>query len=444
LIRRILGSKPEHLKSEIEAPTVWGALAALLERIDSAPAELPSFRKQSIPTDLTKRMTSLDSDLMATASTLSKAIQAQGQRIDSLQLAGGPLPVLGDSVDVSSAVALGEEVKNIRSELLRINTENKPHVVKFAGLNLDSLSKAKSWINTHVSVEDVCLVVDPHTVFEHIYANLNGGEFLKNFERVHKLNISTLSQGYSMSSFEQAIPKIFSKAGSVVIKDDSSYLSRVPTWNDWDYPDTGLRQTILHELEIFQRAHRSEIENTLEPEARIYGVACLALSDSVSIVEAVVKFVDDFVKHLTTAKFSFKKAFHVTSRLTKRILTEMYEPRQGILKSFKTGNLEQTAGSIFWATIRSLDIGLRFKRTGFGNLHIVSSELVKFLLVNTGYESISTLELKVSTLETQNAELLKTSKNAEKSAIASSNKSDELKKLCDTLVKRVAKLETRS
>jgi hypothetical protein len=444
LIRRILGSKPEHLKSEIEAPTVWGAMAALLERIDSAPAELPSFRKQSIPTDLTKRMTSLDSDLMATASTLSKAIQAQGQRIDSLQLAGGPLPVLGDSVDVSSAVALGEEVKNIRSELLRINTENKPHVVKFAGLNLDSLSKAKSWINTHVSVEDVCLVVDPHTVFEHIYANLNGGEFLKNFERVHKLNISTLSQGYSMSSFEQAIPKIFSKAGSVVIKDDSSYLSRVPTWNDWDYPDTGLRQTILHELEIFQRAHRSEIENTLEPEARIYGVACLALSDSVSIVEAVVKFVDDFVKHLTTAKFSFKKAFHVTSRLTKRILTEMYEPRQGILKSFKTGNLEQTAGSIFWATIRSLDIGLRFKRTGFGNLHIVSSELVKFLLVNTGYESISTLELKVSTLETQNAELLKTSKNAEKSAIASSNKSDELKKLCDTLVKRVAKLETRS
>ena len=112
-----------------------------------------------------------------------------------------------------------------------------------------------------------------------------------------------------------------------MIKDDSSYLSRVPTWNDWDYPDTGLRQTILHELEIFQRAHRSEIENSLEPEARVYGVACLALSDSVSIVEAVVKFIDDFVKHLTTAKFSFKKAFHVTSRLTKRILTEMYEPR---------------------------------------------------------------------------------------------------------------------
>jgi hypothetical protein len=161
----------------------------------------------------------------------------------------------------------------------------------------------------------------------------------------------------------------------------------------------------------------------------------LALSDYVSIIEAVLKFIDDFVKHLTTAKFSFKKAFHVTSRLTKRILTKMFEPRQGILKSFKTHNLEQTAGSIFWARIRSLDIGLQFKRTGFGNLHIVSSELVKFLLVNTGYESISTLESKVSVLESESAEFQKSAKSAKKSAISATNKADELKKLCDSLVK---------
>jgi hypothetical protein len=76
-----------------------------------------------------------------------------------------------------------------------------------------------------------------------------------------------------MSSFEQAIPKILSKSGTVVIKDDSSYLSWVPTWADYDYPDTGLRQTILNKLEIFQRAHRSEIENSLEPTARVYSVA---------------------------------------------------------------------------------------------------------------------------------------------------------------------------
>jgi hypothetical protein len=103
--------------------------------------------------------------------------------------------------------------------------ENKSHMVKFAGLNLDSLAKGRAWISTHVASEDIGLVVDPHTVFEHIYANVSGGEFLKNFEQVHKLDISTLAQGYSMSSFEQAIPKVLSKAGLVVIQDDSSYLS---------------------------------------------------------------------------------------------------------------------------------------------------------------------------------------------------------------------------
>jgi hypothetical protein len=253
-----------------------------------------------------------------------------------------------------------------------------------------------------------------------------------------------MAQGYSMSSFEQAIPKLLSKAGSVVIKDDSSYLSRIPTWSDWDYPDTGLRQSLTQELEIFNRSHRLEIENTLDQESRVYTtVACLALSDSVSIIEALVKFMDDFVKHLTTAKFSVKKAFHVTSRLAKRILTEMYEPRQGILKTFKAGNLEQTSASIFWATIRSLDIGLGFKRTGFENLHIVSSELVKFLLVNTGYESISSLEAKVCMLEGSNSDLQKTARNSEKSAVTASNKAGELKKLCESLTKRVTKLEGR-
>jgi hypothetical protein len=68
---------------------------------------------------------------------------------------------------------------------------------------------------------------------------------------------------------------------------------------------------------------------------------------------------------------------------------------------------------------------------------------VKFLLVNTGYESISVLEAKVTHLEGQNSDLKKTAKNSEKSSITASNRSDELKKLCDTLVKRVTKLEAR-
>jgi hypothetical protein len=113
----------------------------------------------------------------------------------------------------------------------------------------------------------------------------------------------------------------------------------------------------------------------------------------------------------------------------------MYEPRQ-------VGNIEKTAASIFWATICSLDIGLGFKRTRFENLHIVYSKLVKFLLVNTRYKSVSELETKVSVLEGQVLDLQKNSRNLEKSAVTTSNKAAELKKLSNSLVKRITKLET--
>ena len=447
LIRRTLGTKPDHLRDEIEAPSVWGAMAALLERVegvDATPLQVPTKEKPDFEVNILDRVSVLESDLLATASSLSRAIQAQGHKVDAMKGPARSIPTRDSAFDASSGQPLKEELKQIRMEVRKNNTENKPHVVKFGGLNFDSLSQATAWISTNVAIEDIGLVVDPHTVFEHMFANLSENNFLKSFERVHKLEISTLSQGYSMSNFEQPIPKLLSKAGSHVIKDDSSYLSKIVTWSDWDYPDTGLRQCLKQELEIFSRSHRLEIENTLDQESRVYALACLALSDSVSIVEALIQFIDDFVKHLTTAKFSQKKALHVTSRLAKRILTEMFGPRQGVLKSFKSKNLEQTSASIFWASIRSLDIGLGFKHTGMENLHIVSSELVKLLLVNTGYESISGLESKVATLEAQVSDLQKTTKAAEKAATTASNKADDLKKVCDALLKRITKVESKT
>ena len=85
-------------------------------------------------------MAAMDADLMATASTLSKAIRAQGHRIDTLQNDGGPPVMPGRSDESLLAALLKEDVKGRRADLFRINAEYKPHMVKFAGLNLDSLA----------------------------------------------------------------------------------------------------------------------------------------------------------------------------------------------------------------------------------------------------------------------------------------------------------------
>jgi hypothetical protein len=66
------------------------------------------------------------------------------------------------------ADALKEELDEMRTEVRKIQTENKPHMVKFGGLNLDSKQKALAWISTYLASEDISLLVDPHTAFEHI------------------------------------------------------------------------------------------------------------------------------------------------------------------------------------------------------------------------------------------------------------------------------------
>jgi hypothetical protein len=89
--------------------------------------------------------------------------------MDSVQGLTRRAPLGQSVIDDSAAMeALKEDVKGVWLEVQRITNENKPHVVKFAGLNLDSAAKARSWISAHVASEDIGLVVDPYTVFEHI------------------------------------------------------------------------------------------------------------------------------------------------------------------------------------------------------------------------------------------------------------------------------------
>jgi hypothetical protein len=92
-------------------------------------------------------------------------------------------------------------------------------------------------------------------------------------------------------------PSLLSTGGSVIIKDDLFYLSKILNWSNWNYPGTGLRQSLKDELEIFKTFHQSEIESTLDQESWVYMVACLALSKSVSIIKALVKCIDNIATY---------------------------------------------------------------------------------------------------------------------------------------------------
>jgi hypothetical protein len=144
-----LGSKPEHLATDIEAPTVWGAIAeTLLETFkaqDGKTNKTPSEEKKvfvAFHKEWLKQASVWEADLVATASTLSKVIQVQGHQIDIMQSSERSVPMSGPPPSSIPADALKEELNEMRTEVRKIQTENKPQVVKFGGLNLDSKQKA--------------------------------------------------------------------------------------------------------------------------------------------------------------------------------------------------------------------------------------------------------------------------------------------------------------
>ena len=74
---------------------------------------------------------------------------------------------------------------------------------------------------------------------------------------------------------------------------------------------------------------------------------------------------------------------------------------------------------------------------------IVSTELVKFLLLNTSVESVEKLERQSESFTSSFKDLSKEVTMTTKSIHSTANKADELKKVLEALRKRVDKLENK-
>jgi hypothetical protein len=109
----------------------------------------------------------------------------------------------------------------------------------------------------------------------------------------------------------------------------------------------------------------------------------------------------------------------------------------------QTGNPQQIAQVTFWATLKSLDVMSRIRKYNFKDDPVVSSELVKFLTVNTGFEVVEQLSAKMKTLEEYNKELSIKANSNLKTATNSAAKVAELTKSMTTLEKRVKDLEKK-
>jgi hypothetical protein len=103
--------------------------------------------------------------------------------------------------------------------------------------------------------------------------------------------------------------------------------------------------------------------------------------------------------------------------------------------------LEQIAQTVFWASLCSLDILERIHGNYFKNDPLVSSELVKFMAINTGFEGIESLKKTVTDHQDSIDKAVKRSTAAEKAASAAANKADKGKRSLEAAVKHIVKIE---
>eukprot|EP00978_Attheya_sp_CCMP212_P029174 scaffold102958_cov58-Attheya_sp.AAC.4 len=309
-------------------------------------------------------------------------------------------------------------------EISWVAANNDDQAIKFASLGFRRSAEATAWLTTHCPSNEYGLFVDSHMVLEHIHYNIHRANSLTQLEKLYKLmKIETIGQGIAIQSFESSVPKIFNGTGYKLVLNDLSFFDKILSFAEWDEWDVGWKNKLKLELQNFLLSHARTITEEFDSDSKMYNIARLALTESVAWVSGFLGFIDNYYDELTQqGKFGTKKGWHVTTRLTKRLIEEVAVPWLAVLKSIKAGNPQHIAQTLFWASLQSMDI---------------------CAAVNTGFESIDKLQCEVTELKEKVLTSAKAVNLAEKSAISAANKADELKNLCDNLVKRVTMLEKK-
>ena len=226
-----------------------------------------------------------------------------------------------------------------------------------------------------------------------------------------------------------------------MIKDAQSYFDTISDYTTWDKPGDGFKDALKAEISDFESSHTEVINDELLASSKMHTLATLSLASSVTFSNGLINFISDTYKEYTLAKFSPSKAWSITTRLAPRIIIHIAQPRIGVQKTFRSGSPEKIGEAIFWPTLKSLDLMVEVTKIGFRDSPIVASELVKFLALNTGFDSLEALTTQNEKLKVEVAELKKTVTGTTRTLSTNANKLNEQKSLIDGLTRRLAKLE---
>ena len=194
-------------------------------------------------------------------------------------------------------------------------------------------------------------------------------------------------------------------------------------------------------MERFRRSHLATIRESVSVRNPLYQLATSTLTESISWANGLINYIDLTYEEYSSGKFGTAKSWHVTTKLATALIKEVNKPREGALNSFEAGNAMSMSKVIFYSVLQSLDVMTDIAALDYRDSPVVSTELVKFLSLNTAIDSVDKLE-EQSAEHSTNLKQLNKDNNTTKTALNSvGNKADELKKTIENIKKCIDKLE---
>jgi hypothetical protein len=231
-------------------------------------------------------------------------------------------------------------------------------------------------------------------VLEHIYYALEG---IDTIAKLYKIKVMCIANSVVVTLFDTKTPKFFCKVqGHRVLKGDASYLDTIATQSDWLDVRTGfkiwLQEALLAE---FQESHGMFIDQAVSIGSKPHILAHAALTELVVCLIGFIQLVDEYYRELLEANFGSGKAWHVTKRLAKQILKQCRSSAIWVQNAFQVGDSRQICQQILWSVLKSQDVMNEYKRLNFKSQPLITTELAKFLAINTSFEAIKKVMAKM-------------------------------------------------
>ncbi|KAL7559268.1 hypothetical protein ACA910_009043 [Epithemia clementina (nom. ined.)] len=182
------------------------------------------------------------------------------------------------------------------------------------------------------------------------------------------------------------------------------------------------------------------ISNTMAEEPQARALASMMLSASLTCTQELASYIDETMLQLTKRTgYTEQKAFSLVTQVVRRFFLDLQKVRAQVYASMNVDDATRVCGWMLYGALKTHDIMDEYLRARFRNHPSVSSEYIKFMSTNSGFELVKGIQEKVDELTKQYSQSTKDVLAAKKAADTANGTVDSLKKEINELKRLMAK-----